>query len=415
MHFESLHCIRAGQLIVLACALLAVTSMASERDLRITEAIRSGDATLGVRYRFEHVDQDGFSDDANASTLRLRLNYRTAAWQGWTGLVEFDAVEAIGRDDYNSGAGTSGPSRNRYPVIADPDYAEINQLFVEYHPDSDRWWTRLGRQRINLDNQRFIGGVGWRQNEQTYDAAQLNWQANSDLTLSWLIIRRVNRIFADQVAAGNHDHHSHLLHGHWLLSDQHQLDAYHYRLDNRDVPALSSQTTGLRLSARDAAESPRWSAHAELAYQSDVADQPVHYSEPYYRLDGRLKAGPVHLQLGLESLGGNRHRSGASVQTPLATLHAFNGWTDQFLSTPDAGLRDVFVGVEGAVGQWSWNAVWHDFQAEDGSEAFGRELDGSLSRQFANGNALLLKAAAFDGDQGRPDVRKFWLMFSTQF
>ena len=31
----------------------------------------------------------------------------------------------------------------------------------------------LGRQRINLDDQRWVGSVGWRQNEQTFDAVRV--------------------------------------------------------------------------------------------------------------------------------------------------------------------------------------------------------------------------------------------------
>jgi hypothetical protein len=32
---------------------------------------------------------------------------------------------------------------------------------------------KAGRQRIKLDDDRWVGNVGWRQNEQTYDAARL--------------------------------------------------------------------------------------------------------------------------------------------------------------------------------------------------------------------------------------------------
>src|SRR3546814_3293516 len=64
-----------------------------------------------------------------------------------------------------------------------------------------------------------------------------------------------------------------------------------------------------------------------------------------------------------------------AFQTPLATLHAFNGWADRFLSTPGNGLEDIYVGVGGKHGQWNWQALWHDFSADRGGADYGTELD----------------------------------------
>ena len=68
-------------------------------------------------------------------------------------------------DNYNDGLN----GKTRYPVIADPDNTELNQLYVMYAPSAAIRLT-LGRQRINYDNQRFFGASSWRQNEQTFDA-----------------------------------------------------------------------------------------------------------------------------------------------------------------------------------------------------------------------------------------------------
>ena len=42
--------------------------------------------------------------------------------------------------------------------------------------------------------------------------------------------------------------------------------------------------------------------------------------------------GALEFKLGYEELGSNAGLYG--LQTPLATLHAFNGWADKFLVTP---------------------------------------------------------------------------------
>lgn len=104
-----------------------------------------------------------------------------------------------------------------------------------------------------------------------------------------------------------------------------------------------------------------------------------------------------------------------SWKTPLATLHGFNGWADQFLTTPNAGLHDLFLGLKGPLGQWNWNVVWHDFNAESGSGSYGTELDGSISRNFGERYGLLFKAARFEGNRGASfdDTTKLWVQFTA--
>jgi len=120
-----------------------------------------------ARYRFEHVDPDNALRNAQAQTLRTRIGYRTARVAGWSGLVEVDNVSHLGPERFNS----TRNGQTAYAVVADPDGTAFNQALVRY--DREKAAVILGRQRINLDNQRFIGGVGWRQNEQTFDAASV--------------------------------------------------------------------------------------------------------------------------------------------------------------------------------------------------------------------------------------------------
>ncbi|MDX1572303.1 MAG: alginate export family protein, partial [Xanthomonadales bacterium] len=320
----------------LIASLLALPAGADD----LAEAISGGNAGLSLRYRLELVDDDNFSEDAEASTLRLRLNYKTAAYRGWTSMIEFDHLAEVGLDDFNSGAGTS-PGRSQFPVVADPDGSDLNQLWLQY-AFSDDTSLRFGRQRILLDNQRYVGGVGWRQNEQTYDSAKLDFKLGSG-SGSYTYVANVNRIFGNDVPAGDHDHNTHLLNGSWPF-DAGQLVAYAYLIDNEDAPAASSDTIGLRWTGNtDLVEWP-FSYVAEFAHQTDAGDHPVDYDADYLRLEGTVGFEPVSLGLGFESLGGG-DAPGAAFSTPLATLHAFNGWADRFLATPDAGLEDLFVTV----------------------------------------------------------------------
>ena len=169
--------VRLTAIAMLAAGFSAASALAQdEENNSLAKAVTSGQAHVNLRYRIEFVDQDfnrnpasgnPFTDNAYASTLRFRLNYKTGSWKDWSGFGEFDYVGKLLMRDYNNTVDPSPP--DKYPVVADPWGSDLNQLYLDYDGFSDTK-VRLGRQRIILDNQRFVGGVGWRQNEQTYDA-----------------------------------------------------------------------------------------------------------------------------------------------------------------------------------------------------------------------------------------------------
>ena len=172
---------------------LAPYMIAEGQELALGDAVTSGKAHVALRYRYEHVDQDNLLKDANASTVRVRLNYLTANWRAWSAFGEFDHVAEVIVADYNSGGGTS-PGRTQYSTVADPRGSDLNQLYLQYQPSED-WFLRLGRQKILLDNHRFVGHVGWRQNEQTYDGLSLTLKSIPSTDLFYSYIENVNRVF----------------------------------------------------------------------------------------------------------------------------------------------------------------------------------------------------------------------------
>ena len=122
-----------------------------------------------IRYRLEFVDQQGIAKDAAASTLRLRTSLQTAEWNGLSAVVEGEAILAIGKERFNDTIN----GRTQYPVVADPEDILLNQAYIRWKPDR-RIEVTAGRQAVNLDNQRWIGSVGWRQNDQTLDAVKIS-------------------------------------------------------------------------------------------------------------------------------------------------------------------------------------------------------------------------------------------------
>lgn len=394
-------------LLVFSGSLLAESSL--------DQAISEGEFSLDFRYRYEFVDQDGFDENAEASTLRTRLNYQMQQWHGWQFFVELDGVAEFLFEDFNSGGGTSGPDRAQFPVVADPDGVDVNQAWLNY-AFSKHASARFGRQRILLDNQRFVGGVGWRQNEQTYDALSLTAQPVGEGTLFLAYVFNVNRIFGNSVAAGDQDQDTLMAHYDWPINKQIHLTGYYYDIANNDAPAFSTSTGGLRLAGDYDLDKVSLSWGAEWANQSDSSNNPVDFNANYWHLDTGVSYHGIKLNAGWEVLEGDRLVSGAAFRTPLATLHAFNGWADQFLNTPDDGLEDWFLGVSGKSGDYQWNVVWHDFSAQSGSRDFGWELDASVSRKLGKRFGVLLKAAFFDAnDVAFVDTNKLWVMVTAAF
>ena len=400
--------------LIATVALLIATGAAADTD-DLASALRSGDVDLGIRYRLELVDQDGFSKDATASTARLRLKYESGKWRNWSAGVEFDHVFDVLSTDFNSGAGTS-PSKSAYPVVADPDGSDLNQLYFDYSSDP-AWKWRIGRQRILLDNQRFVGGVGWRQNEQTYDGVSVTNTSINDVTVFYSYVAKVRRIFGQSVPAGRNDVDAHLLNAKVKLGDNVSVTPYLYLIDNADVPAFSTSTIGARLNGSTKLGEAKVALLAEYAAQSDAANAPVDNSSDYLHLAATwsLPSG-LAFGVGFESLSGESTPGGA-FRTPLATLHAFNGWADKFLATPDAGLEDLYLSAKVKAAGWNLAGVYHDFSAESGSGGFGSEFDLSASRKLSDRYGLLLKGAFFSADSGTSytDTTKFWIMLTANY
>jgi len=383
---------------------------------KLSSLIDEGEATLSFRYRYESVDHDSFAENAQASTLRSRLSLKSGNYKLLNFFLELDDIHTIAKNDYNEGAGNT-PGRLQYPVVADPEGAEFNQLYAELNiapGSSGKLRTRFGRQRINLDNQRFIGGVGWRQNEQTYDAASLQY-THGKFTGFYAYVDQVNRIFGPDVPAGKHDQNgTHLVNVSGNLSQTAKLAAYYYGIDNSDSPSFSTNTWGVRVTGEGKANSGTKLSYAlEYAVQHDAGNNPGKFSANYWNLQATAAKAQIKISLGWEVLEGDANSpANEAFRTPLATLHAFNGWADVFLATPKAGLDDKYVKLQYGKEQWVLHARYHHFEEQDGNARLGDEIDLRMGYKFSENLRGDLYFADFYGKNGLSDVRKFWLALS---
>lgn len=402
-------------------ALMSTSALVSARAQAddLAKALTEGDVSLDVRYRYEAVDQDGFSQDASASTLRTKLAYKTGIFYGFAGLVEIENVAEIGSDDdYNSTTNGNGA----YPIVADPSGTEINQAAL-FYTGFDGTTLIGGRQKIVLDNQRFVGAVGFRQNDQTFDAVTLKNTSLDDLTVQYSYIWNVNRIQGDDHANGDWASETHLLNAKYSGLGFGAVSAYAYLIDPTEVLnyGVASQTYGVRFAGKAAvAEGVKAVYEAEIAQQSDYGDNPTSYSALYYHGAAGLSASGFTAKLGYEVLGSDE--GGTAFQTPLATGHKFSGWADKFLSTPANGLEDLYAAAiyqhsfgEGFVDQVKVMVVYHDFSANDGGADYGSEWDVVLNVGFYKNFYAEAKYADYQADTYATDTQKMWLAVGAKF
>ncbi|MDG1287252.1 MAG: alginate export family protein [Rickettsiales bacterium] len=392
---------------------------ASETDVMQKFLIDDATPYIDVRYRFEHVDQAGFGKDANASTLRTKLGYKTGTLEGFSGVVEIENVAEMGGETYNDTIN----GKTAYPVVADPDGTEVNKAYLQFTGIDDTV-LRVGRQDHNLDNQRFIGTVGWRQNDQMYDSAAIINSSLPDTTLVYSYVDNVNRIFSDDHPFGDLDTNTHVINASYDGWDFGKLTGYGYLIDLDDaaVAGLSSKTFGARFTGSTPIdENVKLLYTAEYARQSEHGDNPIDYSADYYTLEGGLAYAGLTAKAGFESLGSDNGGT-VSFQTPLATLHKFNGWADKFLATPATGLEDIYgslfykasgTGSE-IVDGTTFGVIYHDFSAETGGANYGNEWDAVIKRNFMDHYSVMLKYADYDADTLSTDTEKFWFQLGAK-
>jgi len=388
----------------------AATSAAAEDPPSLGEAITKGKISLNLRYRYEEVDGK-LDDPGKASTLRTTLGYRTGWWKRLAAFVEFEDVRNLGlsNEHNNLGAGSLWNGVTDRPVIADPPLTEVNQAYLDWKP-IDALPIRGGRQEIIVDNSRFIGNVGWRQNHQSFDAAKIHFTGieNLDLGLTYIAQQRTVAGASRPMSTGHLD-------GAYTFSGFGKLRAYYLSIDyDQDALwELSTSTIGASFAGKaKLSDALNLTYRLELARQSDTGNNPDSVDADYIRADLGLKVGRVSFGAGYEVLGGG---DDGSFNTPLATLHKFNGWADRFLATPADGLQDAFLSVGATLGKWNLIGIYHDFSADSGSASWGNEFDAQVLYTAPWKQKISLKYARYEADEWAWDTDKIWIWTSWGF
>ncbi len=387
---------------------------------------------VDIRMRYEGVDQQGAAERSDAVTLRGRIG--AEASEGPVSLlIEGEGTLALD-EDYFSGVNR----KTSRPLVGDPENVELNRAQLQYH--TPRLTVTLGRQRVIVDDQRFVGTAAWRQNEQTYDAARVEWsplaRVKLDLTYAWAL----RTVWGIDGGARGFVNRPQAIDGGNIFANLAAktrigtVTGFFYRIEEDEMPAVLRRNSSDSLGASLVGRQPlggRWNWLYSLRYarQRDNGVNPLDYSTDYLFLEGGLEHGGWSFGLGLERLGtdrsvvvkrdGTRVADGFAFQTPFGLLHKFQGWADKVVVTPPLGVVDHY----GSVG-YGWKhvgpfdsvaaiALLHRYTSAEAGIRYGDEANLRLTATVGR-YAFLLKyadyrrrgQASFAGDA---NVRKLWV------
>ena len=388
---------------LLASAIAATTlgSTFSVQAESMDEFMKGSSVKFDFRYRAESADVKGGADAALANTLKTRATFSTGAIYGFSALVEGDNLYQLTDSFYDK---ENGNASTEYDLILDQETTQLNQAYLQYQGFDST--IKAGNQRINLDNQRHVGGVAFRQDEATFDALSVSNTSIDNTTIFVAFANNRNTITND-----NTEESISLVNVKYALSKDMSATAFYYGI--ADVGAANSGTDLDTFGVRAAGAIEGISFEAELASQNKTTAAGGDFTSMYYHFNAGTKLGAVKATLGYEAFGSDN--GSAAFATPLGTNHKFFGWSDVYLTgNGNDGLEDIYVSAVTNVAGVKLVGQLHNFTGSESGDDKGTELGFMAAKSFGSYGANF-KVAQFNAGDSGVDVTKIWLTGTAKF
>ena len=381
---------------------LTLASSISVQAQSMDDLIKSSSVDISFRVRSESVDVDNDSaDSALANTLKSRLTFKSGDVYGLSLLVEGDNTLHITNEFYDK----DGLNTDNYDVVLDQETTQLNQVYLQYNGFSST--IKAGNQRINLDNQRHVGGVGFRQDEATFDAVSITNKSIDNTTIFLATANNRNSITND-----NTKEDITFLNVKYAINKDISASAYYYGIDDalKEDSGVDFDTFGIRTAGKIG----DIILEAELATQ-DKSNAALDTTALYYNISIGQKIAGVTAKLGYEVFGSDDGE--AAFATPLGTNHKFFGWSDKFLTgAGNNGIQDLNFSAVTKVNSIKLVAQLHKFDASEGSDDLGSEVGFVAVKKFGEFGASLKVAQYFATEEtGDADITKLWLTGTAKF
>ena len=363
------------------------------------------DYDASFRFRHQQVNNDPL-EHAKATTLLTRVEGSYLADNELRFFGQYDYVWALNKNSYNSIT-----YFNDHAKIKNPPGGELNQLNLSWQLTD--WLAILGRQVISFDNERHVGNVAYWQNDQTFDAATMQYNNGFNWKFNYSYVNKVHRIFGDNSKAqlprsdsrypemqlrpasqlGNHQHKTHLINLSYSINPMTTISSFAYLIDNETAAKLSSNTVGVHLEGAVKPNKLKFNYNAEIALQTDSANNPTSYQAKYLLTELGVQYRSHRLDIGYEYVGDDNN---VAFKTSLGTNHKFLGWADALDSKDGSlGLSDSYLSYAGRKAKLRWKLVAHNFESLTNSKKLGNELDFELAWRYSRKWEFKLLAAYY--------------------
>ena len=402
-----------------ACAIAACSGAAAQQpedSFGIADSLARGRFTLELRPRYNRIDESDKPERTEGGTVRLTVGFVSAPLQMTRFMVEGIHTDQVDPHFNDDGGNING---SPYPLLPDPRYTGMNRVYVEYKglPDTR---IRAGRQRVRLDNQRWISDNDFRQIPQLFDGVETVYTGLASMELYGAYFGRVRTTSGD-----TNDLNLTLLHAAWNPLPGQSVSAYAYFHDQAQNGAFtgfadnSYRVIGVRWTG-SAAPWLGWNA-VDVPFEAEFATQRAHsggdarIDANYWRVGGGIAWRETVARLDYEVKESNGGRY--AVQMPLTDFYAFNGWTLHFYNTPRQGLRDSWATLRQGWRDFTLYGEYHRFRSDYGGIDFGRELDVGLAYAWNENTVLRFQHARYDPGAATTDprIRKTWITFTWKY
>ena len=402
-------------------------SLSDESSL--VDAIQKGNASLGLRLRYEDARQDEKPEQgAQALTLRTRLAYQTQRFHMLSAYLQLDDVSAIPNDqNYNSG------SNNELDdvFIGDPDKTRLSQAWLNF--DLEGTAFKYGRQSAQLNTGRMLGSDDWQQNQQVFTGLSITNRSLNYTTISYADFHRIEQAYGKYTDDSDASLKARMLslnYSGFLLND---FSIYYLAVsDHKRDRRWETQTTGIYFAGMAGGNNGIADSRGnrsgedfsitylfEYAKQQDKGKNPLNYNVDYLNIELGAGYQGGRFAMGREVLGADAE---GSFVTPLANLHDFQGHAgqavDQSLGSLGGGIVDfnMTLAFECSEGL-SLSLTHHDYEFDKPQgqhKSIGSELETTIQYNF-NQFELLAKYADYSADQIGEDTRRVWLQAAIKF
>ena len=346
----------------------------------LTKAIGSGEFVFNGKLRFWHANDD-VASASQAYTFGTNFGYLTKSYKGFQIYIEGESVVALTPDQYFDGINGLTDLTN----VTDPETLELNQIHIAYKGsfNSTELAFKVGRQAAIVEDERFIGRVSARQDDQTFDALYGRIQNDQKgLAFEYAYMYQINRLLAEEIDWRS-DSHVFMLR--YYKNQKIRFGLFTHFLDfQEDAPAVSNQTFGITV---DRGSLPKdkiaLNYKTAFAYQSDFGDNPTDYTAFLVNVE----AGVSLPSLGIFNIGyelASSDNGVASYQFPLSTGQRLHRISDVFIDPPADGLHNPYLTAETnklfwGIGGW---LGYHAYFSEEEGDFLGQEIDVVLYRQL---------------------------------